>query len=170
MTWKGKPELLLSQYQEGAKKGVWTVPTIFERDKEGEREAVVLGLLKQTGLPINPNRFIEVAAEQKDQTRRVSFAVCLTSDESLAARQGLWPRKAPQKRLEWWDREGLPDNFLESWLRPVADQAWERLAATPHEAKPPDARDRRRGAAHHYLYRSDVQGDIPLPRYGSSGL
>ena len=38
MTWQGKPELLLCQHQEGVKKGVWTVPTIFERDEEGERE------------------------------------------------------------------------------------------------------------------------------------
>ena len=79
MTWKGKPEILLSQHREGAKGGVWTVPTVLERDEEGEREAVSLGLLKQTGLPINPNRFLEVSAEQQDQTRKVSFAVCFPS-------------------------------------------------------------------------------------------
>ena len=64
MTWTGQPELLSSQHQDGAKRGAWTVPTVFERDEEGESEAVSLGLLKQTGLPINPDRFAEVSAEQ----------------------------------------------------------------------------------------------------------
>ena len=101
MSWKGQPEILLGQCLEGPLNGQWEVPWVDERDDDGEREAVALGLLKQTGLPLNPTRFVEVSATCEDQLRKVTFAVCITSDESMAARQGLWPRKPPQRQLKW---------------------------------------------------------------------
>ena len=64
LRWKGKPEILLSQHQEGPKRGVWTIPVILERNEDGEREAVSLGLLKQTDLPINPSRFVEISSKR----------------------------------------------------------------------------------------------------------
>ncbi len=85
MCWQGTPEILMGRIMEdGPRNGCWTVPTISERDDDGEREAVSLGLLKATGLPLNPTRFVEIRSEVKDQSRSVDYAVCITMDESLA--------------------------------------------------------------------------------------
>ena len=105
MRGNGEPEILLGRHLEGPQKGKWDVPLITERDEDAEREVVPLGLLKQTGLPLNPTRFVELATTCKDQIRKVTFAVCITNDESLAARQGPWPREPPQRELKWFKKD-----------------------------------------------------------------
>ena len=65
MRWRGTPEMLLGKCLEGSQQGKWTVPVVKERDEDSEREAVSLGLLKQTGLPLNPTRFVEISASQE---------------------------------------------------------------------------------------------------------
>ena len=136
MSWEGEPEVLLGKCLEGRYTGRWEVPWVDERDEEGEREAISLGLLKQTGLPISPTRFVEISATCEDQIRKVTFAVCITNDESLAARQGPWPREPPQRELKWFEKDNSPRNSCSEELIWKVEEAWGHLATEVHEERP----------------------------------
>ena len=140
MSWKGQPEVLLGKCLKGPYEGQWEVPWVDERDEDGEREAVSLALLKQTGLPLNPTRFVEVSAECEDQVRRVTFAVCITNDESLAARQGPWPREPPQRELKWFEKDSVPRNSCSQELVWMLEEAWKHVATEVHEERPPEVK------------------------------
>ena len=123
-----------------------------ELGDDEEREATSFALLRFTGLPLNPARFIRSSLQYEEispdlhggsgpgredgcrnnasdsatpdtvpaqsptgpsgnGTRRlVDYAVCITEDESKAARLGSWPRKGPQHhKIKWVKPADLRD-------------------------------------------------------------
>ena len=76
----------------------------------GEQEAVAFRVLRFTGLPINPDQYVEVAAEVVQGRRACIFGVCISTDESKAARL----KPSPATRLEyaefrWWSLQAALD-------------------------------------------------------------
>ena len=110
MAWKGKPAVLLGRRMHEPGAGHWSEIIIDNvGEHEHEREGVAFELLKVTGLPINPERFEEVKAEVHSPKRTVTYAVCLTEEESGAARLCQWPRKDPvHAEFKWYYVDDLP--------------------------------------------------------------
>ena len=86
----------------GARAGYFAAPEYSDPRDDREEEAAAFALLAQTGLPLNPERFVRIIDRIEGDTRVVDFGAYITKDEGEAARRGAWPEKRPMfKELQW---------------------------------------------------------------------